>query len=162
MALVYLGIGSNIDPHQNIKSGLDHLAEIFSEVSASPIFESEAIGFDGDNFLNLVVSIYTSLSVGELSKQLRAIEDAHGRLRKCERFSKRTLDIDILTYDDQVGCYDGIELPRDEIVKNAFVLWPLAELAPQACHPASGLSYQSLWESYDKSAQKLWQVELRD
>lgn len=159
MAQVYLGLGSNIKPRDYIRAGLEHLEKIFGQVEISPVFESEAVGFEGDNFLNLVVSIGTSLPVGELSKILRKIEDDNDRLRKCERFSKRTLDIDILTYDNYVGCYDGVELPRDEILKNAFVLWPLAELTPHGRHPQTGETYADLWAKFNKDSQSLWQVE---
>jgi len=158
---VYLSLGSNIDREHNIRSGLDALAALFGEVRLSPVYESEAVGFDGDPFLNLVAGIDTPLPLGELAARLRDIEADHGRVRGDKKFASRTLDIDVLTYGDLTGVIDGVELPRDEILKHAFVLRPLADLAPQARHPLLGESYAALLARLDMSAQKLWQVPFR-
>lgn len=160
MAQVFLSLGSNIERSKHIRAGLDALAAEFGELRVSRVFESVAVGFDGDNFYNLVVGMETDLPVGQLALRLRAIEDANGRLRAGPKFSARTLDIDILLFDDLTGTVDGVKLPRGEIVKNAFVLQPLAELAPDSVHPLSGKSYAQMWAEYDKSKQKLWPVEL--
>ncbi|TQV71861.1 2-amino-4-hydroxy-6-hydroxymethyldihydropteridine diphosphokinase [Exilibacterium tricleocarpae] len=156
MARVYLSIGSNIDRHRHISACLDALHQTYGELLLSSVYESEAVGFAGDNFFNLVAGIDTSLGVGELAGQLRHIETANGRRRDGPRFSSRTLDIDILTYGDVAGTVDGVALPRDEVTKNAFVLWPLAEIAPQVLHPVLKCSYGELWERYDKRRQQLW------
>ncbi|WP_193166118.1 2-amino-4-hydroxy-6-hydroxymethyldihydropteridine diphosphokinase [Microbulbifer hainanensis] len=158
MARVFLSLGSNIDRERHIRAGLDALAKRFGGLDVSRVFESEAVGFDGDNFYNLVVGIHTELPVGRLALGLREIEDANGRLRAGPKFSARTLDIDILTYDALTGTVDGVKLPRGEILKNAFVLLPLAELVPNAIHPLVGKSYRELWEEYDQTSQKLWPV----
>ncbi|GMG85740.1 2-amino-4-hydroxy-6-hydroxymethyldihydropteridine diphosphokinase [Biformimicrobium ophioploci] len=159
MAQVYLSLGSNIEREQHICAALDALAQAFGALQVSSVYESEAVGFEGENFYNLVVGIHTGLSVTELSAVLKQIEDDNGRCRNGPKFSARTLDIDILTYDDLVGEHGGVQLPRDEITRNAFVLWPLAEIAPDARHPQTGERYASLWDAYDKSKQKLWAVE---
>lgn len=135
MAQVYLSLGSNINRYQHIAAGLDALADTFSLTRISSVFESEAVGFKGSPFLNLVVEIETALSVGALSSALKQIEDSNGRVRGGAKFAPRTLDIDILTYDNYTGCIEGVVLPRDEILYNAFVLWPLAEIAPHTLHP---------------------------
>jgi 2-amino-4-hydroxy-6-hydroxymethyldihydropteridine diphosphokinase len=158
MVRVFLSLGSNIDRYQHISSALDALQMRFGELLISPVYESEAVGFEGDNFLNLVVAIEVSLGVGELSDCLKAIEDDNGRQRTGPKFSARTLDIDILTYDDVCGTVDGVELPRDEVTTNAFVLRPLADVAPNAQHPLLKRSYQSMWSEYPH-AQKLWPVD---
>ncbi|WOX06981.1 2-amino-4-hydroxy-6-hydroxymethyldihydropteridine diphosphokinase [Microbulbifer pacificus] len=159
MVTVYLSLGSNIDREKNLSAGLDALVETFGDLRMSQVYESEAVGFDGDNFYNLVAAIESDLPVGELALRLRNIEDANGRVRSGPKFSARTLDIDILTYDDLTGEVDGVKLPRGEILKNAFVLLPLSELAPDLVHPVQGKSYQQLWEEYDQASQKLWAVE---
>lgn len=158
---VYLSLGSNIDREHNIRTGLDALAAQFGDVHLSPVYESEAVGFDGEPFLNLVARIDTGLPLGELAGLLRDIEAAHGRVRGDKKFASRTLDIDVLTYGDLTGLVDGVELPRDEILKHAFVLRPLADLAPQARHPVLGETYAALLARLDMSAQKLWQVPFR-
>ncbi|WP_396587697.1 2-amino-4-hydroxy-6-hydroxymethyldihydropteridine diphosphokinase [Bermanella sp. R86510] len=160
MAVVYVSIGSNIDRQNNIKGCLQALAQEFGALTLSPIYESEAVGFDGDNFYNLVAKFETQLSVGDLNQALKQIEDNYGRDRSGPKFGGRTLDIDILTYDDLVGTIDGVELPRDEITKNAFVLLPMVDLAADELHPELGVTYGRLWFFYDKEKQKLWQVEL--
>jgi len=157
MAKVLLSIGSNIDQQSYLTAGLDALSKQFGALLISSVYESVAIGFDGDNFYNLVVGIETELSVGELSGYLKALEDQNGRRRDCPRFSARTLDIDILTYDDTVGTVDGVLLPRQEVLENAFVLLPLAELVPKDVHPVAKLSYETLWQQYDRE-QTLWPV----
>lgn len=158
MAQVYVSIGSNIDRYRHIASSLDALASHFGELLISPVYESEAVGFDGDHFLNLVVGFDSDLTVGTLSTLLRGIEYDNGRRRDGPKFGPRSLDIDILSYDDAVGNIDGVLLPRDEITTNAFVLLPLTEIAGESLHPSLLLRYKDLWAAYDQSSQKLWRV----
>lgn len=154
---VYLSLGSNIERQQHISAGLKDLQAHFGTLDISSIYESEAVGFDGDAFYNLVVGLDTEMPLTALYHQLKAIEDTHGRKRDGVKFSARTLDIDILTYGDYIGDFAGGALPRDEITKNAFVLWPLAELCPEQRHPQLGQTYQQLWQAYDRD-QHLWRV----
>jgi len=158
MTQVYLGLGSNIDRHKHITAALDALFDAFGELSLSSVFESEAVGFDGSPFFNMVVGLETDQSIARLSDRLKQIEDDNGRRRQGPKFASRTLDIDILIYGDWVGEYAGVSLPRDEITKNAFVLWPLAQIAPEREHPTLNKSYSQLWQAYDKERQKLWPV----
>ncbi len=161
MARVYLSIGSNIEREDNIRGGVADLKRRFGEVTLSRVYESEAVGFDGDNFYNLVAACDTEMPVAQVSQTLHEIEAQHGRTREGPRFSSRTLDIDLLTYDDLVINDNGLQLPRDEITKNAFVLWPLAEIAPDDQHPVLKQSYGEMWESFDKDKQSLWPVEFQ-
>tara|TARA_B100001063_G_C16721278_1_gene533720 strand:- start:580 stop:1080 length:501 start_codon:yes stop_codon:yes gene_type:complete len=161
VAKVYLSLGSNIDRHAHITSALDNLEECFGDLSLSSVYESDSVGFSGDNFYNLVVEVTSSKSIGQISVVLKKIEDKNGRDRSAPRFGPRSLDIDILAVDDFFGYYDGIELPRDEILKNAFVLQPLAELIPNDVHPVTGKSYRQHWLEYDKEKQKLWPIDFR-
>jgi 2-amino-4-hydroxy-6-hydroxymethyldihydropteridine diphosphokinase len=159
MARIYISIGSNIDAEKNIRGAVQALCEQFDTLLISSVYESEAVGFEGDKFLNLVVGADTDASVRDVSEVLHRIEDQFGRERSGPKFSSRTLDLDLLLYDDMVLHEDGIQIPRDEITQNAFVLWPLAELVPQQCHPESGVSFAKLWEDYDKSRQQLTPIE---
>lgn len=158
MTAIYLSLGSNVDRHNNIAAALDALAGLFGELQISSVYESKSVGFDGSNFFNLVVGADTTLSITELSETLKRIEDNNGRKRNGPKFSPRTLDIDILTYGDFVGVESGIELPRAEITKNAFVLLPLAEIAPQVLHPQLQKTYRDLWLGYDQASQSLWTI----
>lgn len=159
MVDVALGLGSNVEPEQNIRSALNALAQYFGELQISRVFQSESIGFEGRDFYNLVVLIQTDLSPAQLVKRLRDIENENGRDRSQPRFSPRTLDIDVLTFGALVGDYGGVKLPRDEILKNAFVLWPLAELLPETRHPVTHETYGALWNAFDKTSQKLEPVD---
>ena len=158
MAQVFVSIGSNTERELYIERCLNALEAQFEKLELSPVYESEPVGFDGDSFYNLVASFKTELPVGELSRVLKQIEDENGRCRTSPKFSGRTLDIDILTYDALIGEVDGVTLPREEITVNAFVLWPLAELAPKERHPILAETYQQLWLDYDKEKQALHAV----
>ncbi|MAR89651.1 MAG: 2-amino-4-hydroxy-6-hydroxymethyldihydropteridine diphosphokinase [Pseudomonadota bacterium] len=160
MARVYLSLGSNIQRRQHLGAGLEALRSRFGALDLSPVYESEAIGFDGDPFYNLVAGLEADLSVGALQRWIREVEAAHGRAPNAPKFSSRTLDIDILTYDDWVGQYEGVQLPRPDILTNAYVLLPLADVAGDQRHPITGLTYARLWADYDKSRQRLWPVTL--
>ena len=160
MARVYVSIGSNIEREQNIRAGLTDLERRFGALTLSTVYESEAVGFSGDNFYNLVAAFDTELTPQQVAAELRAIEEDHGRVRNGPRFSSRTLDIDLLLYDAVVLQEGKLELPRDEITKNAFVLLPLAELAPDLEHPVLHQRYAELWASFDQASQPLWPVQL--
>lgn len=155
---VFIGVGSNVDRHRHIRAGLGALAEAFGDLAVSPVYESEAVGFDGSPFFNLVVGVHTEQSVAELSRCLKAIELANGRKPGAPRFSPRTLDLDMLTYGNMDRPVDGVELPRPEILYNAFVLRPLSELAGDQRHPVDGRTYRELWLAYDRD-QKLWPAD---
>ncbi|MBV1873968.1 MAG: 2-amino-4-hydroxy-6-hydroxymethyldihydropteridine diphosphokinase [Gammaproteobacteria bacterium] len=158
MAEVYLSLGSNINREHYICAALEGLTALFGELVCSSVYESEAVGFEGDNFFNLVVGIQTTLSPGELARALRQLEAENDRNRASPRFSARTLDVDILSYDTLVGNHSGLTLPRAEISENAFVLQPLAEISPDGIHPVLNKSYADLWQSFDKSCQQLWPI----
>ncbi|MCW8918748.1 MAG: 2-amino-4-hydroxy-6-hydroxymethyldihydropteridine diphosphokinase [Gammaproteobacteria bacterium] len=158
MARVYLGIGSNIERERNIRGGVADLKGIFGTLTLSRVFESEPVGFSGDNFYNLVVAFDTEMPVEALSQTLHQIEAAHGRTREGPRLSSRTLDIDLLLYGDVVMREGRFELPRGEITQNAFVLWPLAEIAPDREHPLLHQRYAELWAAFDQARQPLWPV----
>ncbi len=159
MATIYISIGSNQNAEQQIRYGVKRLHEMFSALQLSSVYESEAVGFDGDNFLNLVAKAKTQLTVSQVDQAFKRIETAAGRRRDVPKFSDRTLDIDLLLYDDLV-CAKPIKLPRGEILKHAFVLLPLAEISPELKHPVSNLSYQDLWHQFDKKEQqKLWSID---
>jgi len=155
---VYISIGSNVDRVRYVTAALDALSAWFGELLVSPVYNSEAVGFDGSPFLNLVVGVDTELPVAELSRRFKQLEAENGRRRDVPKFSARTLDLDILTYGDAVGSIDGVELPRGEILKNAFVLRPLADIAPEEVHPVCGKFYGLLWREYC-TGQKLWPVD---
>ncbi|GHB00339.1 2-amino-4-hydroxy-6-hydroxymethyldihydropteridine diphosphokinase [Modicisalibacter luteus] len=160
MALVVVSIGSNIEREHHVQTCLDALHAEFGKLQLSRVFESEPVGFnDGCNFYNLVAAFESGASVGELQAWCKRLELANGRRKDSPKFSPRTLDVDLLTVNALRGDIDGVELPRDEIVKHAFVLQPLAELLPNHRHPVSGERYADLWANFEVGSQRLWPVE---
>lgn len=154
MATVYVSIGSNINREHNITESLKALNKQFAPLQISGFYDCEPVGFEGESFLNLVVGFECELPVAELIEILHQIELASGRQRETKAFASRTMDIDLLLYGHQVGLVDGVELPRGDITKYAFVLRPLVDVAAQESHPTLGISFQQIWSEFDQSSQK--------
>ncbi len=147
----YISIGSNIDKDKHIPASLTALENYFGSLTLSSIYESESVGFVGDTFYNLIAGFSTELTVKEVAKILRQIELENGRTRESQKFSSRTLDLDLILFDDLILNDGRLQIPRNEIEHYAFVLEPLAEIAPDLTHPISHLSYAELWEKFDKT-----------
>ncbi len=145
MSRAWLSLGSNIEPLQHLRSALAGLRERFGEIVVSPAYRTPAVGMDGDDFVNLAVGIDTDLDPAALDAWLHALEDRHGRRRDVPRWSSRTLDVDIVLYDDRVVAGPGhLEIPRGEL-RHAFVLKPLADIAGRVRHPVTGETLGALW-----------------
>jgi len=158
VATIVVSIGSNVEPEQNLRSAVRSLRRVFDQIVLSRVYRSKAVGFEGADFLNLVVSAHTNEGSRNVVDRLRDIEAAHRRDRSGPRFGPRTLDLDLLLYDDQVLAESNFRLPREEITEQAFVLRPLAELLPNARHPVLGRTYAELWASFDQVSQPLWPI----
>lgn len=160
MAKVYVGIGSNIEPARHVRAALADLRETFGALEVSPVYQTEAVGFSGQDFLNLVVGFETDAAPESLNARLREIEDRNGRVRGSKRYASRTLDLDLLLYDDLVAEDPAMNLPRDEILRFAFVLKPLADIAGERRHPSDGRTFNELWASMAAQVPALTTVEL--
>ena len=145
----YLSLGSNVSPEKNIQFALDQLSKIFGKVVSSSTYVTKSVGFEGSDFLNLVVRINTDLDPSELIDKLHLIEEMTGRVTGTKAFNDRTLDIDVLIYDDLVDL--SLNIPRDEILKYGFVLEPLAELYPNGIHPIEKITFLELWNRLKES-----------
>jgi len=156
VARIFVGVGSSINRQENIREGIFLLKDNFGELKLSSVFESESVGFKGGLFYNLVVELNSELSISLFIKTLKEIEVQLGRPEKAIKFAPRTLDLDLLLYGQEID--HTLDLPRAEITENAFVLQPLAELAPTLVHPVLGVSYQYLWSQFPAGKQKLWKV----
>jgi 2-amino-4-hydroxy-6-hydroxymethyldihydropteridine diphosphokinase len=148
MPRVWISIGSNVEPERHVRAALAELRAAFGDIIVSPLYQTEAVGFAGDDFLNLVVGLDTELAPARLHRLMHEIEQRHGRERGGERFAARTLDLDVLTYGDAVTREGGKALPRDEILRYAFVLGPLADVAGDELHPVQGERYRDLWARF--------------
>jgi 2-amino-4-hydroxy-6-hydroxymethyldihydropteridine diphosphokinase len=140
---IYLGLGSNVEREKHLTAGLEALSALLGEIRCSAVFESAPVGIKSGPFFNLAVMAYTDLPLAELSLQLKHIEADNGRYAPDRK--GLPLDIDILLYDDLVGDFNGLKLPRAEILHNAFVLWPLSLLAPDYVHPVAEKPLADLW-----------------
>lgn len=152
---IYLGLGSNIEREKHLVAGLEALDGFVNEMTCSPVFESRPVGIKSGLFFNLVVTGLTELPLMELDRRLKFIEADNGRYAPDRK--GLPLDIDVLLYGEHVGNFDGLVLPRAEILKNAFVLWPLSLIAPDRVHPEAGVTFEQLWAD-TLIEQQLWPV----
>jgi len=152
---VYVGLGSNVDRETRLRQAVAGLRRIFGEVEVSPVYDSDAVGFDGFDFLNLVAGFDTELTIERVVDAFHEIENRLGRDRSLPKFASRSIDLDILTYGDLVMDRAGIRVPRAEILENAYVLKPLQDLAPNSRHPETGDTYAELWQRMVPSAPRL-------
>ena len=148
MTRVYLSLGSNLEPERHLRAAIAALRRQFGALDVSRVHRTRAIGFDGPDFLNLAIGLDTDWNAQELDRWLHALEDENGRRRDVERYSSRTLDIDIVLFGDRIVEGPGhLQIPRDEL-RHAFVLAPLAEIASGARHPRSGQTMGELWDGH--------------
>ena len=162
MTRAYLSLGSNLEPRRYLPAAIAALRQCFGDISVSPAYRSKAVGFDGADFVNLAVGLDTELSPEALNDWLHALEDRHGRRRDVPRYSDRTLDIDIVLYGDLVIDGPGhLQIPRNEL-KHAFVLRPIADIAPAFLHPLSGRSMAELWAAFPPEHEPLIVESLTD
>ncbi len=153
MVWVTLGLGSNHDAANNLSSALDELLLQFHDLALSSVYRSKAQDSAAADYLNMAVGIETDMPLQELAVLLKKIEDKHRRDRSTPKSERVTLDIDLLMYGEKSGNFDGIVLPRPEVLTAAYVLWPLSQVAAKKKHPALKQSYAELWKAFDKSRQ---------
>lgn len=157
MIEVFLSVGSNVEPARHIAAGVALLRARYGALALSPVYECPPVGFSGALFHNLVLSLATAESPFDVQQTLREIEQRCGRSRQGPRLQARSLDLDLILYGDQIIDGEALRLPRADILRYAFVLRPLADLAPQHRHPRLGRTYAELWRDFpQRKAQPLW------
>lgn len=160
MPRVFLSLGSNINPEENLRLGIRELTERYAPLDVSPVYLNKAIGFDGDDFLNLVVGCNAQAYIESLVHEIAAIHALAGRSGSERKFSSRTLDIDLLTYGQVVTTVPPVKLPRRDVLEYSFVLKPLADIAPQRRHPVTGRTYAEHWAEKREEGDELREVNL--
>jgi 2-amino-4-hydroxy-6-hydroxymethyldihydropteridine diphosphokinase len=155
---VYVSAGSNVEPEANLRRACRELRRRFGPIRTSAVYRNPAVGFRGDDFLNLVLSFRSADPPEDVVAELERLHGLAGRVRGPDAFAPRTLDLDLLLYGTAV--IPGLRVPRDDIRKYAFVLGPLAELAPQLRHPVTGESMAELWSRFAGGASALTPVDV--
>ena len=148
MIPVFVALGSNIDPDARLLAAARRLKRQFAHARFSRSYRNRAVGFEGDDFINAVVSFSTELPVTALLEALRAIEAACGRGREDPKWGPRAIDLDLLLYGDEISEGPGYTLPRRDLLRRPYMLGPLAELAPALPHPQSGQSIGAHWAAF--------------
>lgn len=161
LTTAYLCLGSNIEPEENIRFAVARLQQDFTDVTLSNIYRSAAVGFIGDDFLNLAVAVKTDSSLDQLLAYTDSLEQQAGRIRvRRGRYDSRTLDVDVVMYGNLIGRHQGREWPSEEIDKEAHVLLPLSEIAGCERHPVTGLEFEQIWHDFDQGQQMLERVDI--
>jgi len=155
---VFVSIGSNISPADYLRMAHDDLAATYGDLKSSHVYRSHAVGFEGDDFLNMVIGFHTSEAPQALLDHIEVMHQSAGRVRTDNPFSPRTLDVDLLLYGDLVN--RQLKIPHQDIDSYAFVVCPLAELAPGLIHPVSGKSMAELWQAFDKASCPIDRVDI--
>lgn len=161
MATVFLGLGSNIDAEENLRLGIRELRHRYGDLRLSPVYRSAALGFDGENFLNMVVSVITDKTPQQINDQIEDIHRLAGREKGSGRYVSRPLDIDLLLYGDQVIELGKLRLPRSDVLEYSFVLGPLADLSPRLTHPESGKTMLQHWQEFDAAGHPIERVDVK-
>ncbi len=149
----YVSVGSNIEPVRHLRLALAELRRCFGPLLMSGVYRNRAEGFEGEDFLNMVVGFDTTAEPGEVIDELEHIHRLAGRVRGAQPFASHTLDLDLILYGDRVDA--GLRLPRSDVTRYGFVLGPLAEIAPLLRHPVSGETMAELWARFDQAAHPL-------
>lgn len=155
MAIVFVGLGSNIEPEQNLGLAVSELRQKYGALEVSSVYRSASLGFDGDDFLNLVVGFRSEDEPAEICEEIERLHNLAGRSRGSDKWAARPLDIDLLLYNDRIIDEHPVRVPRSDILEYSFVLRPLAELAPELVHPVSGKTMLTHWQEFDASSHPL-------
>lgn len=146
MPEVYVAAGGNVEPLKRLRQALSLLEREFGRLAVSPAYRNAPVGFTGEDFINLVVRFETALPLAEVRSRLQAVEAACDRPRNAPKWGPRTMDLDILLYGDLVGEFDGVVLPRPDLARRAYMLKPMADLAPDLVHPTLRKTMRELWD----------------
>jgi len=155
MAKIYAGLGSNIEPEKNLGIAVRELRKKYGELEVSSVYRSAAVGFDGDDFLNLVVGFRSEDKPLDICAEIEDLHNLTGRSRGDDKWAARPLDIDLLLYNDDVIDERPVRVPRSDILEYSFVLRPLAELAPDLVHPVTGKTILAHWQEFDAASHPL-------
>ena len=162
MTAVYVAVGSNVDPERKLARALAELTRLFPGLRSSAWYRNRAVGFSGEDFVNAVVGFETELSLAEVLERLHAVEVLCGRERDAPKWAPRAMDLDVLLYGDRVCEGPPATLPRPDLLRRAYMLGPLAEIAPELPHPTAHATIAELWQRFDRAAHPMVRVSPPD
>ena len=157
---VFLSLGSNIDPEENLQYACGELKKTFGNIQISSVYRNKPIGFKGNDFLNMVVKVKSTFNPNQMLDFLGSLESATGRDIGTDAFDSRALDIDMILYNNLVHPERPFRIPRQDIELYSFVLCPLAEIDPDGIHPVTGKTFKDLWEGFDQEKHPLKKISL--
>jgi 2-amino-4-hydroxy-6-hydroxymethyldihydropteridine diphosphokinase len=160
MPEVFVAAGSNVEPRSHLRRALALMRESWPGLRVSSAYANKSVGFEGDDFINLVAGFATTEPLAAVLARLHAIEAACGRPREAPKWAPRTMDLDVLLYGDAVGEFPGAVLPRPDLLRRPYMLGPLAEIAPDLVHPVAGRRIAELWPELDRAGHEMVRVSL--
>lgn len=160
MTAVYVAAGSNIEPARYLSRALEELAKVYSPITPSPAYRNKAVGFTGDDFINLVIGFHTEDAPDDVRRQLQKIEAACDRPKDAPKWAPRTMDLDILLFGNLVSNEPGLVIPRPDLVKRPYMLKPMADISPDVRHPTLGKTMRELWEAFSSGEHSMVEVSL--
>jgi len=160
MTRVFVAAGSNVEPIKNLQRALRELGKHY-RLQLSPAYRNKAVGFEGEDFINLVIGFETDDSIEQVVTRLHAAEAVCGRPRDAPKWAPRTMDLDLLLFGDLVRHEDNLKLPRGDLLKKAYMLRPMAELAPTTRHPVIGKTMRELWSEFDRDTHTMISVDFK-
>ena len=157
---VFVAAGSNVEPEKNLARACEQIAHTWHDAFFSRAYRNAAVGFDGPEFINLVLGFSTALPLDSVIARLRAIETQCGRPRYAPKWASRTMDLDVLLFGDLVEKTTEYTLPRPDLLKRPYMLGPMAEIAPDVVHPTAGKTMRVLWGEFDREGHDMVPVDL--
>ena len=160
MTAVYVAAGSNVEPERNLTRACAEIAQLWPDARFSRAYRNAAVGFEGPEFINLVIGFTTTQPLAEVLARLHAIEIACGRPRNAPKWASRTMDLDILLYGDLIEKTAAYTVPRPDLVRRPFMLGPMAEIAPEVRHPVANKTIAELWREFDHGGHVMTPVHI--
>lgn len=160
MTDIYVAAGSNIDPANHLRMAVAALRRAYPSLRVSPAYRNKAVGFTGEDFINLVVGFSTDDPVARVREQLQAIETSCGRPPLAPKWAARSMDLDILLFGQLISTEPGLVIPRPDLVRRPYMLKPMADIAPDVVHPQQRKSMRELWESFDSAGHEMLAIDI--
>jgi 2-amino-4-hydroxy-6-hydroxymethyldihydropteridine diphosphokinase len=159
MVDVYVAAGSNVRPEIYLPRALSALQSAYAPLRISPAYRNRAVGFEGADFINLVVGFATDEPAVRVRERLQHIEMLCERPASAHKWAPRTMDLDILLYGDVVSSQPGLVLPRPDLLRRPYMLKPMVDIAPGVVHPIEKKTMRELWDAFDQDEHEMIVVQ---